>query len=90
MFIPEILIFYAANKVRATVIAYPFFIKTVKVWDVVEEVERKEDHGCDDPLEGEYGKKKILVPFFTTYLFEQQLHLVLLLVNQLFSAVHQI
>jgi hypothetical protein len=77
MIIPELLIIVAANKFLAGLIVRHFCFGALEFRDIVEEVEREEDHGCDKPFQCEDQEQTKLVLILSTYSLEQTLDLVL-------------
>ena len=78
MLVPKILVLNVANILFASIEAIISF-RAAKIRNVVEEVKRKNDHGCDNPFKREDWEEEILVSVLAADSLQQRLDLVLLL-----------
>lgn len=75
---PELLICMRADVVLAAFIAYHLLLRADEVGDDVEEVEREEQHGSDDPLCSKVPEQSILVTMLPSCPSKQPLQSVFL------------
>lgn len=88
MLVPELFIIVAANELSTGLVVSHLLRGALELRYIVEEIEREEDHGGDDPLECKNGKQDILVPMLSSDLFEQGLDFVLLLLYHSLGVIH--
>jgi hypothetical protein len=78
MIVPHLLVIVAADKCFASLVVGHLLCGALEVRNIVEEVKRKENHGCNQPLEGEDDEEQKLVSVLASNPAKKDLYLVFL------------
>jgi hypothetical protein len=78
MVVPKLLTVIAADEFFAGLVVSHFFLGALKLGNVVEEVQREENHGCEEPLKSEDEEEEYLIPILASYTSQQAFNFIFL------------
>lgn len=78
MVVPELLVVVATDEGLAGLVVGHLLLCALEIRDVIEKVQREQDHGCNKPLECKDDKEKKLISILTSYSAKKDLYFILL------------